>query len=103
MKKVTSNHVFSRFHMNVFYFPIRDSKKDSGLEIEFMVDTGAACSNINCRTFCEISQFLQPITVVRSKQKTRTYTGEEIPCWVTQHKTLVSTLMNNTAFNYNFG
>ena len=55
-----------------------ETKKDSGLEIEFMVDTGAACSIINYRTFCEISQFLQPITVVRSKQKKRTYTGEEI-------------------------
>ena len=41
-----------------------------------MVDTGAACSIINYRTFYEISQFHQPITVVRSKQKTRTYTGE---------------------------
>ena len=69
----------SRFHVNAFYFPTGDSNKDSGLEIEFMIDTGAACSIINYRTFSEISKFLQPITVVRSKQKTRTYTGEEIP------------------------
>ena len=80
----------SRFHMNVFYFPTGDSKKDSGLEIEFMVDTGAACSIINYRTFCEISQFLQPITVVRSKQKTRTYTGEEIP------------MLGHTTLNFSF-
>ena len=32
----------SRFRMNVFYFPTGDSKKDSGLEIEVMVGTGAA-------------------------------------------------------------
>ena len=65
--------------MNVFYFPTGDSEKDCGLENKFMVDTGAACSIINYRTFCEISQFLQPYTLVRSKQKTRTYTGEELP------------------------
>ena len=76
--------------MNVFYFSTGDSKNDSGLEIEFMVDTGAACSIINYRTFCKISQFLQPNTVVRSKQKTRTYTGEEIP------------MLGHTTLNFSF-
>ena len=67
-----------------------ETKKDSGLEIEFMVYTGAACSIINYRTFCEISQFLQPITVVRSKQKTRMSTGEEIP------------MLGHTTLNFSF-
>ena len=44
-----------------------------------MLDTGAACSIINYRAFKEIAQFGQPITVVRSKQLTPTYTGEVIP------------------------
>ena len=44
-----------------------------------MLDTGAACSIINYRTFEEIAHFEQPITVVRSKQLTETYTGEVIP------------------------
>ena len=65
--------------MNAFYFPTGDSQKYSGLEIEFMLDTGAACSILNYRTFLEIAQFRQPITVVRSKQKTRTYTGDIVP------------------------
>ena len=46
-----------------------------------MVDTdfsGAAFSIVSYRTFSEVHQFLQPITVVRSKQ-TRTGTGEMIP------------------------
>ena len=64
--------------MNAFYFPTGDNQKDSGLEIEFMLDTGAACS-INYPTFLEIAQFRQPITVVRSKQKTKTYTGGILP------------------------
>ena len=44
-----------------------------------MLDTGAACSIINYQTFLEIAQFRQPITVVRSKQKTKTYTGDIVP------------------------
>ena len=62
--------------MNAFYFPTGDSQKDSGHEIEFMLDTGAACSIIKYRTFLEIAQFRQAIAVVRSKQKTKTYTGD---------------------------
>ena len=65
--------------MNAFHFPIGDSQKDSGREIEIMLDTGAACSIIIYRTFFEIAQFRQPITVVRSKQKTKTYTGDFVP------------------------
>ena len=44
-----------------------------------MLDTGAARSIINYRTFLKIAQFRQPITVVRSKQKTKTYTGDIVP------------------------
>ena len=44
-----------------------------------MLDTGAACSIINYRAFEEIGQFGQSITVVRSKQLTKTFTGEVIP------------------------
>ena len=78
--------------MNALYFPTGDSQKDSGLKIESMLDTGAACSIINCRTFPEIAQFRQPITLVRnlhrslSKQKTETYTGDIVP--MSGHTTL---------------
>ena len=65
--------------MNAFYFPTRYRQKDSGLEIKFMLDTGAACSKINYRTFLEIAQFRKPIAVVRSKKKTKTYTGDIVP------------------------
>ena len=64
--------------MNAFNFPTRDNQKDNGLEIEFMLDSGAACSIINYGTFVEIAQIRHPITVVRSKQK-KTYTGDIVP------------------------
>ena len=58
--------------MNAFYFPTGDSHKNSGLEINLILDTGAACSVKNDRTFLEIAQFRKSVTVVRSKQKTKT-------------------------------
>ena len=62
--------------MNAFYFPTGYSQEDSALEIEFTLNTGAACSIIYYGTFLEVAQFIQPITVVRSRQKTKTYTGD---------------------------
>ena len=65
--------------MNAFYFPTGDNQKDSELEIELLLDTGAGCSILNYPTFSEIAHFRQPITVIRSKQKTKTYTSDIVP------------------------
>ena len=62
----------SRLSFNIFYFAIGDAQKDSGLEIEFMLDTGASCSSINYRTVWEISQFQHPIMVHRSRKLSKT-------------------------------
>ena len=69
----------SRPSFNIFYFATGDAQKDSGLEIEFMLDTGASCSIINYRTFRETSQFHHPIVVHRSKKLTKTYSGQVVP------------------------
>ena len=53
----------SRQSFNIFNFATGDAQKDSGLEIEFMLDTGVSCSIINYRTFREMSQFQHPIMV----------------------------------------
>ena len=75
-----SNHSrSSRLSFNIFYFATGDAQKDSGLEIEFMLDTGASCSIINYRTFWEISQIHHPITVHRSNKLTKTYSGQVVP------------------------
>ena len=44
----------SRLRFKLFYFATGDTQKDSGLEIEFMLDTGASCSIIIYRTFWEV-------------------------------------------------
>ena len=69
----------SRFSFNIFYFATGDAQKDSALEIDFMLDTGASCSIINYRTFWEISQFHQPLVVHRSNKPTKTYSGQVVP------------------------
>ena len=69
----------SRLSFNFFYFATGDTQKDSGLEIEFMLDTGASSSIINYRTFWEISQMQHPIKVTRSTIQTKTYSGQLVP------------------------
>ena len=69
----------SRLSFNIFYFATGDVQKDSGLEIEFMIDIGASCSCNNYRTFWEISQFHHPIVVHRSNELTKTYSGQVVP------------------------
>ena len=69
----------SRLSFNFFYFATGDTQKDSGLEIEFMLDTGASSSVINYRNFWEICQTQHPITVKRSTTQTRTYSGQVVP------------------------
>ena len=69
----------SRLSFNLFYFATGDTQKYSDLEIEFMLDSGACTSIINYRTFREIFQTQQPITVKRSTTQTRTYSGQVVP------------------------
>ena len=69
----------SRRSFNIFYFATGDAQKDSGLQIEFMLDTRASCSIINYRTFWEISQFQHPIMVHRSNKLTKTYSSQVVP------------------------
>ena len=68
-----------RFSFNNFYFATGDAKKYSGLEIEFMLYTGASCLIIFYRIFWEISQFQHPIVVHRSNKLTKTYSGQVVP------------------------
>ena len=69
----------SRLSFNFFYFATGDTQKDSCLEIELMLDTGASSSIINYRTFWEICQTQHPKAVKRSTSQTRTYSGQVVP------------------------
>ena len=69
----------SRLSFNFFFFATGDTQKDSGLEIEFMLDTGASSSIINYRNCWEICQTQHPISVTRSTIQTKTYSGQVVP------------------------
>ena len=69
----------SKLSFNFFYFATGDTQKDSGLENEFMLDTGASGSIINYRTFWETCQTQHPITVKRSTTQTKTYSDQVVP------------------------
>ena len=79
----------STLSLNIFYFATGDTQKDSGLEIELMLDTGASCSNINYRTFWEICQLQHPITIQKSTKVTKTYSGQTVP--MIDHATVLCT------------
>ena len=76
---ITNQSKNPKLSFNFFYFATGDTQKDSGLEIEIMVDTGASSSIINYRSFSEICQTQHPITVKRSTTQTRTYCGQIVP------------------------
>ena len=69
----------SKFSLNIFHLATGDNQKDSGLKIEFMLDTRASCSIINYRTFWEICQLQHPITTQKSTKVTKTYSGQTVP------------------------
>ena len=75
----TDNSRNSWLSLNIFYFATGDTQKDSGLEIEFMLDTEASCSILNYRTFWKICQLQHPITIQTSIKVTKTYSRQTVP------------------------
>ena len=72
----------SHLFVNLFQFPTGDMKKHSGayptgMETQFLIDTGATCSVINYPTFQQLS-YLQPLTVVQSQRTTRAVNGTKV-------------------------
>ena len=78
-RSTTNQSNISRLSFNFFYFATGDTQKDRGLEIEFMLDTGASSSIINYRSFWEKCQTQHLITVKRRTTQTRTYFGQVVP------------------------
>ena len=45
-----------QFFIEIFQYAVRDTKKNNGLSTQFLIDTGATCSIINCDTFAEFEK-----------------------------------------------
>ena len=78
-KNKSSSSAPLKYNLNLYYFAAGDSQKDSGLEIEFLLDTGATSSIINYKTFREVCQFQQDLELSRSNNTTRNNSGQIIP------------------------
>ena len=44
------------FFIELFQYAVGDTNKNNGLSSQFLIDTGATCSIINCDTFTEIKK-----------------------------------------------
>ena len=44
------------FFIELFQYAVGDTNKNNGLSTQFLIDTGATCSIINCDTFTEIEK-----------------------------------------------
>ena len=69
----------SRLSFNNFHFATGDTQKDSEVEIEFMLDTGASYSFTIYRTLWEFSQIQPPIMLHKSNKLTKTYSRQVVP------------------------
>ena len=67
-----------RIFVDLYVHTTGDRNKNSGLEIEFLLDTGATCSVINFIIFQAISDVGQNITVVQTQTRTTAFNNSEI-------------------------
>ena len=44
------------FFIELFHYAVGDTNKNNGLSTQFLIDTGATCSFINCDFFTEIEK-----------------------------------------------
>ena len=68
-----------RKFVDLFIHTTGDLNKNSGLEIEFLLDTGATCSVVNFNTFQAKSDIGQIFTVVQTQTRTTALNFSEIP------------------------
>ena len=45
-----------KFFIELFQYAVGDTNKNFGLSTQFLIDTGATCSIINCDNFTEIEK-----------------------------------------------
>ena len=78
MKLSPPQQLKCRIFVDPYIHTTGDRNKNKGLEIEFLLDTGATCSVINFNTFQAISDVGQNITVVQTQTPTTAFNISEI-------------------------
>ena len=67
-----------QFFIELFQYAVGDTKKNIGLNTQFLIDTGAMCSIINCDTFTEIEK-IQPLVVMPLEKSPLAAKGHAMP------------------------
>ena len=68
----------SRLRVNVSYCATGDTFKNSGLEDEITLNTGASCSDFIRRTLWEICKLQHPVTMQKSTKVMKTCSGQTV-------------------------
>ena len=55
------------FFIELFQYAVGHTNKNNGLSTQFLIDTGATCSIINCDTFTEIEKIQQLVVMPLEK------------------------------------
>ena len=66
------------FFIELFQYAVGDTNKNNGLSTQFLIDTGATCSIINCHTFTEIEK-IQPLVVMPLEKSPLAANGHAMP------------------------
>ena len=66
------------FFIELFQYAVGDTNKNNGLSTQFLIDTGATCSIINCDTFTEIEK-IQPLVVMPLEKSPLAANGHAMP------------------------
>ena len=67
-----------QFFIELFQYAVGDTNKNNGLSTQFLIDTGATCSIINCDTFTEIEK-IQPLVVMPLEKSPLAANGHAMP------------------------
>ena len=64
--------------IELFQYAVGDTNENNGISIQFLIDTGATCSIINCDTFAEIEK-IQPLIVMPLENSSSAANGHAMP------------------------
>ena len=66
------------FFIELFQYAVGDTNKNIGFSTQFLIDSGASCSIINCDTFTEIEK-VQPLVVMPLEKSLLAADGHAMP------------------------
>ena len=84
----------------MYYFSTGDINKNSGLEIEYLIDPGSTCTIINYPTFLEMQKLNPSMRIFSAINITKSYNGSQIR--MLDHTTLTSYFDTDGKYEANY-